>query len=373
VGRSAALVLAAIVGLAGRAAASEPAFLGWTAQGAAVARVPNPCTQCDGDPGDDLLVSDGAGRALWLSVGLPQLLTELTPAAATRAPGLDGKPVAIELRPIDTPDPRTTNRETGGALEVIATRDGAEVASTVVARMDEMEDMVKGPKVVGVYPSPDGRRLAVLVGFVSGHGDTRGPMHALAVLGPGAAVPAATWARADIVDVRHGRLPDSDRVLGWAAGVAAVVRSTHCSVLAGWTQCDTQLRLDDGAHSGVAFASSYTWSGTPRLDEATASGLIRGEELALSLLPPLDARRFEGRAPAVRAEIDAAGGKVTLTARGRALATPVSTESNAGVRAARVRKVVPSPDGRRAVVVFDWLYGSGNEKVWRIEAMTVRL
>jgi hypothetical protein len=371
-----ALIVAGCLLAATPARAAEVTFLGWSAEGVAVARLISPCAQCDVWPDDHLEAADGAGRSIRMELGAKLLTTRLTPAVATRQPTLDGQPVTIETRQVHEPEPKA-HHETGGALEVLALRDGKQVASTIVARQSEMEDHPHDVELLGFYPSPDGRRLAVAIKYVSGHGDSRGPDYTLAVLGPGATLPAADAARAEIVEIRHHRPLDQERVLGWTAAGEAVTRASHCIAAGADTLCQTHVAIADDAHAtriwlaSVDYDERYVNAPTDRLDEPAALQFIGAEELVMSLLPPL--APSGARVPKLDAVVTPTGDAVSLMSGRKVVVATLAHVDPGELLAAHIRQVIPSPDGQRAVVVFDYHQKNKYFDGWLQTSVVVKL
>jgi hypothetical protein len=343
---------------AGRAKAGELTFLGWTDRGIALARLPNPCSQCDVPLADRIHAADGGGREVFLE-DVPTLYRALAVAPETKQASLDGQPVVIKLTEIASPP-------SGNALRVTAMRNGVKVASTVVAGHMDSLDHIRNPTIVGMSVSNDGHHLAIAIVYDSGYGDTRGPQYTLAVLGPAATLPDAPSARNDIVEVRHGRPVEYERVVGWTQDGAAVLEQAHLrsyfdpSIDGERTMLVRAMWIDDGTRQTALSRTGGAWTSltklADRIDTATASSTIESERLGRALLPLLEPS-VTGRAPEIRATTDTRVRNnlwvmsITLHAGKKTLVT----RQTWGVPAdAHVRAVVMSPDRRHAVVTVDF-------------------
>jgi hypothetical protein len=285
----------------------------------------------------------------------------------------------------------------GPSLEVTANlKDGTEVDSTIAATEPEDLDHLKKPKIISVHPSPDGSRLAAILIYEGGHHDTEGPVWVLAVLGAGAdadGFPKATRVRADIAEIRRGRLPTSVDVLGWTADGTAVVRTGTCeresSSSGEQVTCRFQLLVGNGTDLRAIHLGSFSVpveEGRTRVEVPYeySRRLIRTEQLALSLLAELTPGTSHTEPWTVgKRSKEAALSLALATGSGRSNTGPllevvaerdgdkvaVANVADLSYQPGKENNVISdysilreelSPDGDRAVLVVEWTgkYGS---------------
>jgi tetratricopeptide (TPR) repeat protein len=212
----------------------------------------------------------------------------------------------------------------------------------------------------------------------------------LSPLGLAAALPLLVWAgvaradaRADIAEIRDGRLPVRHEMLGWTPSGDAVVRSLVCAS-SGTTSCSADIATlgpSRATATGLLDINEvYCTKGSPcaALDAAVAAAFIAAESKAMAALPartpasaladPASAfgvvagsrTRLAFRQLAVKRG-DLEGVSLELVVHGpRGATEPLATLTGLTQRIETAPTVVaayPSPDGKRVAIVVRYATG----------------